>query len=191
MVCHGGFSLSEQTRREWYNPEEILRKAGLHEGMVFADIGSGDGFFSILAARIVGEKGAVYAVDIDSRGIEKLNVEAKARRLGNIITSVNKAEDTVFCKGCVDIVFYSMDLHDFSNPSKVLANAREMVKPNGLVLDLDWKRIDMEFGPPKSIRFSEEYVQELMAKQGLEVKETLNVGPYHYMVIAKPSKKGN
>ncbi len=40
--------------------------------MVFVDVGCGDGFFSILAAKKVGAKGRVYAVDIDPLGIEKL-----------------------------------------------------------------------------------------------------------------------
>jgi len=82
-----------------------------------------------------------------------------------------------------------MDLHDFQDPKKVLFNASEMTKPNGMVVDLDWKKIDMQFGPPKSIRFSEHYVKELMASQKLKVKEIMDVGPYHYMLIAKPVKK--
>ena len=54
MVCHGGFALDEATSRSWYNPEAVLQD--LRVGMVFMDIGCGDGFFSILAAKKVGEK---------------------------------------------------------------------------------------------------------------------------------------
>ncbi len=189
MVCHGGFSLPEETRRQWYNPEEILKRAGLREGMVFADIGCADGFFTLLASKVVGKNGKVYAIDVDSNSIEKLNTKVAAENISNVSARVGKAEDTIFCKGCVDIVFYSMDLHDFQDPKKVLFNASEMTKPNGMVVDLDWKKIDMPFGPPKSIRFSEHYVKELMASQKLKVKEIMDVGPYHYMLIAKPVKK--
>ena len=79
MGCHGGFSLDEATRRSWYNPEAILQD--LHLGMTFADIGCGDGFFSILAAKKVGETGKVYAVDIDPSGIEKLKQQSQTARL--------------------------------------------------------------------------------------------------------------
>ena len=88
MTCHGGFSLDEATRRTWYNPENILKNSGLNKGMTFMDIGCGEGFFSILAAQIVGETGTIYAVDTDEQGIQKLNAKAKQQNLNNIKTTV-------------------------------------------------------------------------------------------------------
>jgi ubiquinone/menaquinone biosynthesis C-methylase UbiE len=184
MGSHGGFSLDEATRRSWYNPEDVLKD--LRSGMTFADIGCGDGYFTLLAAKKVGETGKVYAVDIDPQGIEKLTNTAKTQRLNNIIATAGRAEDTVFCKGCVDIVFYSMDLHDFHNPVKVLQNARQMVKSNGQLLDLDWKKVEMPFGPPFAIRFSEEKASDLIRSAGFSVTDVKDVGPYHYVVTAKP-----
>ena len=184
MGCRGGFSLDEATRRLWYDPEAILNN--LRSGMTFVDVGCGDGFFSILAAKKIGEKGRVYAVDIDPTAIEKLTQKAKAEGLKNINAKAGKAEDTVFCKQCADFVFYSMDLHDFSDPANVLRNAREMVNPNGLVVDLDWKKLDMPFGPPVAIRFSKEHATGLLRLAGLNVVDMRDAGPYHYVITAKP-----
>ena len=184
MGCHGGFSLEENTRRSWYNPEEILKD--LSRDMVFVDVGCGDGFFSILASKKVGEKGRVYAVDVDPAGIEKLKTKAKLERLTNITAKVGKAEDTVFCDQCVDFIFYSMDLHDFNNPAKVLKNAKRMLKPKGQLVDLDWKKQQSPFGPPFSIRFSEEYAMGLIQSAGFTVVNVRDTGPNHYVIIAKP-----
>ena len=184
MGCHGGFSLDEATRRSWYNPEIILQN--LRSGMIFMDIGCGDGFFSILAAKKIGDNGKVYAVDIDASAIEKLKQKAKTESLRNITAEVGKAEDTVFCTQCADFVFYGMDLHDFNDPGKVLQNAKQMIKTNGRVLDLDWKKIDMGFGPPVAIRFSEEKVVGLMRSAGFAVTNVRDVGPYHYLLTVKP-----
>jgi ubiquinone/menaquinone biosynthesis C-methylase UbiE len=183
MGCHGGFSLDEATRRSWYNPDAILQD--LHEGMVFVDVGCGDGFFSILAAKKVGVNGKVYSVDIDASGIDKLKAKAKSEGLTNITAKVGKAEDTVFCRQCADFIFFSMVLHDFSDPAKVLANVHEMVKPNGCVVDLDWKKLDMPFGPPVAIRFSEEHVSGLVRSGGFTVSDIRDAGPYHYVITAK------
>ncbi len=185
MGCHGGFSLDEATRRSWYNPEAIIGKK-LHSGMVFIDIGCGDGFFSILAAKKVGEKGKVFAVDIDAQAIEKLKNKATSENLTNITAKAGRAEDTVFCKQCADIIFYSMDLHDFNDPLKVLQNAKQMIKPQGTLIDLDWKKITMPFGPPVSIRFSEEKASGLITLAGFRVTNTKEVGPYHYALTASP-----
>ena len=184
MVCHGGFSLDEATRRSWYNPDTILND--LQAGMTFVDVGCGDGFFSILAAKKVGATGKVFAVDIDPQAIEQLQNKAKAQSLENITAKVGAAEDAVFCNGCADMVFYSMDLHDFKDSSKVMHNARLMVKPQGIVVDLDWKKMSMPFGPPLSIRFSEQRVADLLRSEGFTVTEIRDVGPYHYIVTARP-----
>jgi ubiquinone/menaquinone biosynthesis C-methylase UbiE len=185
MVCHGGFALDEATRRSWYNPEAILQD--LRSGMVFMDIGCGDGFFSILAAKKVGEKGKVYAVDIDASAIERFKHKAKAESLKNITDKVGAAEETVFCSKCADFVFYSMVLHDFADPAEVLQNAKQMIKPNGRLVDLDWKKQEMPFGPPVKIRFSEEHVASLIRNAGFQVDSVKDAGSYHYIVIAKPS----
>jgi ubiquinone/menaquinone biosynthesis C-methylase UbiE len=184
MVCHGGFSLDVATRRSWYNPDLILKD--LQAGMTFADIGCGEGYFTILAAKKVGAKGKIYAVDIDPDSVAKLQKKAQAEGLTNITAKVGKAEEIVFCKACADWVFFSMDLHDFNDAAKVLRNAREMVSPQGVVVDLDWKKIDMQFGPPAKIRFSQDYAAGLMREAGLTVANVADAGPFHYVITAKP-----
>lgn len=184
MGCHGGFNLDDATRRSWYSPEAVLQN--LRSGMVFMDIGCGDGFFSVIAAKKVGITGKVYAVDVDASAIEKLKQKAEDEGLKNIHAKVGKAEDTVFCKECADFIFYSMDLHDFSDPVKVLQNAKQMMKANGQLIDLDWKKMNMSFGPPFAIRFNEEKASDLMRSAGFTVTDIRDVGPYHYVVAAKP-----
>ena len=154
--------------------------------MVLVDIGCGDGFFSVLAAKKVGENGKVYGVDIDASAIERLKQKAKAEGLLNITAKVGKAEDTVFCRECADFVFFSMDLHDFDDPVKVLLNVKQMIKPKGRLIDLDWKKQEMSFGPPVVIRFSEEKAAGLMRSAGFTVTNIEDAGSYHYVVTAKP-----
>jgi len=184
MTCHGGFSLDEKVRRKWYNPEEILAKSGLKQGMVFADIGSGDGFFSLLAAHVVGTQGKVYAVDSDSQAINRLKSKVAVDGLTNTQAVVGEAESTVFCRRCVDVVFFSMVLHDFHNPVMVLRNAKSMLKASGMLVDLDWKKAEMAFGPPFEIRFSEEKTQGLLKQAGFHVVKIEDAGPYHYVINA-------
>ena len=184
MGCRGGFALDEATRRSWYNPEVILQD--LRSGMVFADIGCGDGFFTLLAAKKVGEHGKVFAVDMDASAIQKLNDKAKDEGLKNVTATVGTGEETVFCNKCADFVFYSMVLHDFADPAKVLKNAKQMLKTDGQLIDLDWKKLEMSFGPPAKIRFSEEQASNLMRNAGFQIGNIKSVGNFHYVVRGKP-----
>jgi ubiquinone/menaquinone biosynthesis C-methylase UbiE len=186
MDCHGGFSLDEATRRSWFNPEKVLQDAGLRSGMVFVDVGCGDGFFTILAAQVVGAKGKVYVVDTDASAIERLKRKAAEKGLANVKAVVGEAEETVFCDGCADVVFYSIVLHDFHDPAKVLLNAKRMLKSSGRVVDLDWKKQQTTHGPHYRIRFSEEQAQTRIRIAGFTVVSVREVGRDHYVIVAKP-----
>ncbi len=175
----------EILRRKWRKPETTLKAVGLRSGMVFMDIGCGDGFFAIPAARLVGEKGAVYAVDTDAAAVEKLKDKAAEKGLANITARVGAAEETVFCVECADIVFYSRVLHDFKDPAKVLRNAKQMLKPAGKLVNLDWKKKPTMFGPPLHIRFSEEQAADLIKAAGFTIESVKSAGRNFYIITAR------
>ena len=60
----------------WQNPEEILANIGLRQGFTFVDVGCDDGFFAIPAAKLVGERGKVYGLDISDEAISRLKRKA-------------------------------------------------------------------------------------------------------------------
>ena len=184
MVGHRFFN-DETLRRRWQSPEAILADIGLDSGCIFMDIGCGTGFFTIPAAQIVGKRGKVYAVDIDAWAIGQLKRKTVKKGLKNLCLKVGPAEETVFCEACADFVFYGIVLHDFNDPAKVLANAKRMLKPTGRLVDLDWKKKPMAFGPPSRIRFSEQQAAELIKSAGFKVETVKDAGPYHYIIVAK------
>lgn len=176
----------DRWRRGWQNPETILAQIGLRSGSVFVDVGCGSGFFALPAARLVGKTGRVYGVDIDPDAIETLSRRAAEEGLDNLDLKVGEAEETLLCKGCADIVFFGINLHDFRDPSRVLMNARKMLKPDGRLIDLDWKKELMELGPPMRIRFSQDQATSLIVKAGFKIESTTEAGLYHYLITARP-----
>lgn len=173
-------------RRKWQNPEAILSDIGLKPGFTFIDIGCGGGFFALPAARMVGTRGEVYGLDMDAPSITSLKEHAAREGLSNLHLTTGRAEESVMCEQCGDIVFFGMALHDFQEPDKVLENARKMVKPTGRLVNLDWKKEPMEPGPPLRIRFSEEVAARLIEAAGFSVETIKDSGLYHYLVIARP-----
>ncbi len=173
-------------RRKWQDPEAILSGIGLRPGFTFIDIGCGGGFFALPAARIVGGKGKVYGLDADGESIAGLGGKAAGEGLKNLYLTTGKAEESVVCQQCADIVFIGIALHDFQDPPKVLENARDMVKPSGRLVNLDWKKEPMKLGPPLRIRFDQEKAAGLIEAAGFTVDTIEDSGPYHYLVTAKP-----
>jgi ubiquinone/menaquinone biosynthesis C-methylase UbiE len=179
------FSADDPQRRQWQDPEKILSSIGLAPGMVFVDMGCGDGYFALPAARAVGLSGKVYANDIDAGAVGRLREQAAKEGLRNLSAEVKEAESTVACEGCADIVFFGIDLHDFRDPARVLQNAKRMLRPKGRLADLDWKDEPMEFGPPKEKRFSIHKARNLIESAGFRIVSITEPGPYHYLIIAE------
>lgn len=171
-------------RRRWQDPERILSSIGLKEKDVFVDMGCGEGYFALPAARMTGERGKVYAIDIDQESIARLKRQAEEEGLSQLHPMAMSAEEAVLCNGCVDTVFFGNVLHDFSDPKRVIANARTMLKPTGRLIDLDWKAEPMEIGPPPKRRFSLEKAKRLIQSVGFRILSVQEAGPYHYMIVA-------
>jgi len=153
--------------------------------MVFVDMGCGDGYFTFPAARIVGPRGRVNAVDIDPDAIGRLRGQAMRENLTNVVAAAKPAEETVICEGCADMVFFGINLHDFADPVQVIRNAKTMLRPEGRLIDLDWKDEPMEIGPPPEKRFSPEKARNMIGKEGFRIISLEDCGPYHYLIIAE------
>ena len=178
------FRADDPERKTWQDPGTIFSSIGLSTGMVFIDIGCGEGYFSLPAARRVGIGGKVLAADIDPGAVAALRTSAANEGLDNLLADVKAAEETVFCDGCADIVFFGIDLHDFADPKKVLSNAHKMLKPSGRLIDIDWKDEPMDFGPPQEKRFSVHKAQEMIEAAGFRILSVRDEGPYHYLISA-------
>lgn len=174
----------EKERRKWQTPEAILADLRLEPASTFIDIGCGDGFFAVPAARLVGRIGRVYGLDISDEAIVTLRKRAAKEDLDNLTLRTGAAEETVFCEACADIVFFGIVLHDFADATQVLVNAKKMLKPNGRLVDLDWEKKPMRIGPPMQIRFSQRKASNLIQRAGFKINTVKEAGPYHYIIIA-------
>jgi ubiquinone/menaquinone biosynthesis C-methylase UbiE len=177
----------EADRRTWQNPDVILAGIGVRPNDTFIDIGCGDGYFAIPAAKVVGGGGRVIGIDNDREALDRLERRAAAAGLRNVTLAAGDAEETIPCEACADVVFFGICLHDFRNAGQALANARRMVKPGGILIDLDWKAEPMELGPPLRIRFPIEKATGLIRAAHFAVESIRTCGPYHYLITAKPA----
>jgi ubiquinone/menaquinone biosynthesis C-methylase UbiE len=186
LSSHRWHFVDETERRKWQDPEATLKESGLKPGLTVMDIGCGQGFFTLPAARMVGSGGKVFGLDIDNLSIQELQKKASIEGLNNLELKVGEAEDTVLCQACADVVFLGIVLHDFRDPAQVLRNARKMLKPQGRLVNLDWKKISMSFGPPVERRFDETTASHLIESAGFKIDSIKPSGQYHYLILASP-----
>lgn len=90
----GSLSQFEDPKRdEKLQPDRVMDVLGIKEGSNVADIGAGSGWFTVRAARRVGNTGAVYAVEINSEYLKHIEDRAKRENLPNIRTILGQEDD--------------------------------------------------------------------------------------------------
>jgi hypothetical protein len=64
-----------------------------------------------------------------------------------------------------------------------LPKVKRISKPTAYIVDIDWKKIQTEHGPPLKERLSEDEAKQVASENGFKVIKQTDVGPYHYELI--------
>jgi len=105
----------------------------IREDMCVLEVGPGPGTFTIETARRVGEKGKVFAVDIQPTVISKLNSRLRRDKIMNVIAKVASAYDLPFSNKTFDRAFMITVLAEIPDRKKALLEIKRVLKDNGLL----------------------------------------------------------
>ena len=115
------------------NPYKLLNSAGLKPGQKVLEIGCGPGFFTIPAAKIVGEKGSVYALDINPVAIKTVRRKIKEKGLKNVKVILADASETGLPEESVDVVFLFGVIHALDDVDAVMQETHRVLKVKGVL----------------------------------------------------------
>jgi len=180
------------TGNKLLDPEKILTEIGVDVGMRVADLGCGNGYFSLTAGEIVGGRGQIYAVDILKSCLETVSREASRHQLFNIKTvwsNLEKAGATDIPADSLDIVLVIHALYQAADKAAFLNEAVRLLKPGGKMLIIDWKPRPTTLGPPTAERMSEETLRTaLKTVKHLKAVANSSPGQYHFGLLLEKVK---
>lgn len=163
----------EATREAWQNVPKILEALGAVPGAVVADVGAGDGFFTIRLARAVGPKGRVHAVDVSSSALEKLRARVADEKLTNVVVTEGSAWDPRLATATLDAALIINSYHEMTEYRAMLTNLRKALKPDGrlvIVEPISDKRRDRPRDTQtKQHEIGAEHVQQEAREAGFRV----------------------
>lgn len=106
---------SAQSRRDKRDqPEKLMDIAGVKPGMFIGEAGTGNGYLTFHLSHRVGEKGRIYANDIDRKALRTLNDRCKREGVKNIETVLGEIADPCFPVTDLDLVTMLYAFHDFT-----------------------------------------------------------------------------
>ena len=107
-------------------------------GERFADVGAGDGRYSVALARTVGERGRIYATEVDPDDLKKMEDRVSRENLSNVEVVRGTQDATGLSEACCDGILLRRVYHHFQNPAAMQASMRRALKDGGLLLIIDF-----------------------------------------------------
>lgn len=142
---------TEEARDRVREADRVMDRAGVVPGMTVADIGAGEGYYTIRLAARVGENGRVLAQDIVPEVRDALASRVNRERLDNVSVKLGDEEDPKLPANSFDRVFMVHMYHEIGQPYAFLWNLRPSLKPGGQVIVVDAARETQNHGTPPAL----------------------------------------
>ncbi|MFT4905863.1 MAG: precorrin-6B methylase 2 [Natronomonas sp.] len=178
----------------WPTPGATLRELGVESGESLVEIGSGNGYFALPAARIT-DPAPVYAVDVDESLLDELRHLADQQDVENVVPVHADARSLAdHLPERVDTCLLANTLHGVAGDEQqtFIEAVFEALKPGGTFVVINWRDVPKESttiageqrGPPPALRLSPEETQRIV-ENGADFTRTRRVDlpPYHYALI--------
>ncbi|PVE55863.1 SAM-dependent methyltransferase [Arthrobacter sp. TPD3018] len=142
---------NEEARDRLNEAAEVMDKAGIAKGMTVADIGAGEGYYTIRLAQRVGEHGRVLAEDIVASVRDALAERVAREDLENVAVRLGTPADPKLPPASFDRVLMVHMYHEIEQPYEFLWRLRPSLKPEGLVVVVDANRQTKNHGTPPAL----------------------------------------
>lgn len=175
--------LEEPQRDAYQKPHDVIVALDLKEGESVADIGAGSGYFALRLAHHVGDKGRVYAVDINPDMIVYMNRRIRDMQLKNIEAILAAPDDPLLMDASIDRFFICNTWHHIANQTQYLALIKKMLKPGGQVIMIDFHKKELPVGPPVEMKIAREDLVLQMETNGFKLAKEHTFLPYQYFLV--------
>jgi ubiquinone/menaquinone biosynthesis C-methylase UbiE len=177
-------------REQWQKPELIMDALQIADGSVVADLGAGNGWFTIRLARRVGPLGRVYAEDVQPQMIELISARIRREQQPWVTTVLGTETDPRLPPSSIDAVivvdsYHEMQLEDGKprDPVTLLKNIARSLKPQGRLGIVDFLPGGGGPGPDPDERVDPKSVIHACEAAGLQFIRREEVPPFEFLLI--------
>jgi len=151
MGWQGAAWLERSERLQEERTDLLIKDLPLSPGMTVADIGAGEGYYTIKLAKRVGAQGRVLAEDIQPEVRDALAERVTRERLQSVSVRLGEPADPKLPDNSFDRVLMVHMYHEIEQPYEFLWRLRPSLKPDGLVIVVDADRKTQNHGTPPSL----------------------------------------
>jgi len=139
---------NEDARDRVKEADQIMDAAHVRPGMTVADIGAGEGYYTVRLARRVGKDGRVLAEDIMPEIIDALGRRVNRENWTNVSVKLGTPDDPRLPAASFDRIFMVHMYHEITEPYAFLWRLYPALKPTGQIIVVEANRLTNKHGTP-------------------------------------------
>lgn len=164
----------------------LLKSLRIRPGQTVCDIGCGNGFYTLRLARMVGEQGAVLAVDIQPEMLDLLRFRAREAKIANVVPILGTATDPHLPAGTVDLVLLVDVYHEMSHPAAMLRAIRNSLKPDGRMVLVEFRAEDPRVPIKPLHKMSKRQILKEIPPHGFRLTRQFDDLPWQHVMFFQP-----
>jgi ubiquinone/menaquinone biosynthesis C-methylase UbiE len=194
MSYEGGPWLMRATREKEERCSKLLAALEIASGAIVCDFGCGNGFYTFALAEKVGEKGKVYATDIQPEMLELLEKEGArdaARRAlwPRVVPVLSTETDPKLPDGSIDLALLVDVYHELSDPEAVLRALARALKPKGQAVIVEFRLEDPEVPIKLDHKMTKAQLKLELDRNGYDVVREYDELPWQHVVFFTPRRE--
>jgi ubiquinone/menaquinone biosynthesis C-methylase UbiE len=188
MHYKGAPWLVRESRQREEDCKTLIKQLKIKPGQTLCDIGCGNGFYTLKMAKLVGEKGKVYAVDIQPEMLRLLMARALEQNIKNIVPVLGSLHDPHLPAGEIDLVLLVDVYHEFSHPEHMLASIRKCLSSTGRVALGEFRMEDPKVPIKLLHKMSKAQIKKEYLPNGLKLVEEYDKLPWQHLMFFERGK---
>ncbi|HHT18861.1 MAG: class I SAM-dependent methyltransferase [Euryarchaeota archaeon] len=192
-----GHRIKGRTSESFIDARDVISRLNLKGNEVFMDAGCGDGHAAMIAYDMMDSEATIYAVDDYQPSIDDLKKDLEKDGITNVIPIQSDITKKIYLDNdTVDVCLLINVFHHFvatKSTDEAISELKRIMKPDGRIAVMDYKKMDTGYGPPVKFKRSPEEIEKMFLKHDLtmvqldtETGEDLEDGTKsHYLIVFK------
>ena len=188
MHSDGARWLIRKEREKEESTKEMIKALNLKEGMIVADVGCGNGYHSLMMAKLVSPNGKVLCVDIQQKMLDLLKKRAEFEKISNLELIKGKYTDPMLPKGKVDLILLVDAYHEFTDPENMLKKMHDSLSENGVIALVEFRKEDKSVPIKEDHKMSKKQIDKEFTANGFKLVRSYDKLPWQHLLFYGKSK---
>ena len=165
----------------------LIKNMKIKTNETIADIGAGSGFHVFKMAPLA-KNGLVYAVDIQPKMLEAIELKKRSKKVSNVETVLGSEKSINLPKNSLDKILLVDVYHEFSYPAEMVESIKNALKSNGQLFLIEYRGEDSSVPIKKIHKMTEKQSIAEMEVAGFKLIENIDNLPWQHCMIFEMNK---